>query len=269
MVNLNFSCRNFGMLVLAQITVSVENRFFPALQQFWVSSLHIPSRPPFFIRQRFPDFSSFSLISSGPPSGISPSAAVELSTQYSRWGLNVCLLFWRLTSCSTRSLLLLQWQDTAVSCWSLCSAFAGLLHSHRLPCLYLWGCLFLPQFRTWNLCSGFTQTLSRMCYGSPRSDARFTGRTIPKATEIWKQLFETCSSKPLVRGRKEAMTKICNNADLSFCLYSVDMSKILPQVLLRSNSSSSSLVIFHTYLSTRCRRTISSLSEHASVECLL
>jgi len=37
----------------------------------------------------------------------------------------------------------------------------------------------------------------------------------------------------LVRGTKEAMTKMCNNTDLCFCLYSAEMSKILPEILLR------------------------------------
>lgn len=65
-VNLNFSCCIFSKLLLAQHIESMENIFFPSLQQLFVSSLLIPSSPSFFIGQRFPDISSFSLLFSGP-----------------------------------------------------------------------------------------------------------------------------------------------------------------------------------------------------------
>lgn len=52
--------------ILAQLSVrSVENGFFPSLQQFIVSSLPIPGSPSFFIGQRFPGFSAFSPLFSG------------------------------------------------------------------------------------------------------------------------------------------------------------------------------------------------------------
>lgn len=61
----------------------------------------------------------------------------------------------------------------SVCCWNLCSGFAELLHSNILLHLYLWSWQFLCQFRTWNLPSGFIQTLPRMCYWSLRSDTSF------------------------------------------------------------------------------------------------
>lgn len=69
-------------------------------------------------------------------------------------------------SCPGKTLL-----SQPVSCWSLCPVYAGLLQSNMLPCLYFWSWLFLPQYSTQNLSSGFIQTFSRMCYRSPRSDA--------------------------------------------------------------------------------------------------
>lgn len=110
----------------------------------------------------------------------------------------------------------------SVCCWNLCSGFAEVLHSNILLHLYLWSWQFLCQFRTWNLPSGFIQTLPRMCYWSLRSDTSF-----PSSRRKWfgKSLFGKLSLKMLVRCRKETVTKMCKNEELWFCLYSAEISK--------------------------------------------
>lgn len=52
-------------------------------------------------------------------------------------------------------------------------------------------------------------------------------------------------------GQKGGKAKMCNKTELCFFLYSAEMSKFLPEILLVSSSTSSSLVGFHTHHSTK------------------
>lgn len=132
-----------------------------------------------------------------------------------------------------------------VSCWRPCSAFPGLLHIAPFVGLVISASAEDLKFVV-RIYTNTFRMIQVLKVGWLVHRQRYSQSHRNLEIAFWKMLI-----KSVGEGQKGGNANMCNNTNLCFFLYSAEMSRLLPKILLRSNSTSSSLVDFHTCHSTR------------------